>query len=147
MLALLKLFKTPSRNIVKKRAEVYVLKDGKVWVGKDQNGMYNIPGGHLHKDENPKDAAKRECLEEIGIVPINMKFFKEIQYSNAIRNIINYSYTADFGGQDGSLYGSLKDSFDPKLVEIDTVIENLNKHAYNRYWTANTIDCLEMLKK
>ena len=147
MLALLKLFKVPTQNTVKKRAEVYVLKDGKIWVGKDQNGMYHIPGGHLHKNETPKEAAKRECLEEIGINPINLQFFKEIQHSNAKRNIINYSYIADYGGQDGSLYGSLKDSFVPKLVKIDIVIENLKRYAGNRYWVIDTIDCLEMLKK
>ena len=147
MIALLKIFKLPTRRVFKKRAEVYIVKDRKMWVGKDQNGMYNIPGGHLHKDESPKEAAERECLEEIGVKPYNMRLLKETQQSNATRNIVNYSYIADFGGFDSSLYGSLKDSFVPKLVKIEDVLENLKKHARNRYWFQDTIDCLEMLQK
>lgn len=32
-----------------------------------RNGYWNMPGGHIEEDENPEDAAQRECVEEAGV--------------------------------------------------------------------------------
>lgn len=35
--------------------------------GDDRNGKLCFPGGHINKNENPEQAAVRECYEETGI--------------------------------------------------------------------------------
>lgn len=39
-----------------------------------------LPGGGVEDDETPLQGAIRECEEEIGITPINIKFFKKEKY-------------------------------------------------------------------
>jgi len=39
---------------------------------------WSIIGGGIEKNESPLQALKRECLEEIGIVPSNIRFVKRI---------------------------------------------------------------------
>ncbi len=38
--------------------------DGDPW-----SGQIGLPGGHMEKGETSRDAARRECMEEIGIDP------------------------------------------------------------------------------
>jgi len=35
---------------------------------------WNLPGGHIEEGESPKDAAIRECKEESGIIPTDVRF-------------------------------------------------------------------------
>jgi ADP-ribose pyrophosphatase len=35
--------------------------------------IYDLPGGRVNKGENPKDAATRECIEETGYKPLQLK--------------------------------------------------------------------------
>jgi len=47
---------------------------------------YTIPGGGVKRNENPKDAAKRELREEAGIMVDTLKWFGEysqvVEYKN-----------------------------------------------------------------
>jgi len=36
-------------------------------LGDDHSGQVAFPGGHLHTNESPEDAALRECFEEISV--------------------------------------------------------------------------------
>jgi len=41
--------------------------EGKFLMVKENNGVWDLPGGRLENGENIVDALKRECLEEIGV--------------------------------------------------------------------------------
>jgi len=64
--------------ILRKRAEVYIPYQGKIFVGV-RGGRMVVPGGTLDTDkdtgieETPMTAAIRECKEEIGVRPKNLK--------------------------------------------------------------------------
>lgn len=67
------------------RSEVYIIKDNKLVVGYIKNNNYDgyiIPGGGIDMGETPEKAAKRECLEEIGIKVKDLKLVsaKKIAY-------------------------------------------------------------------
>jgi len=57
---------------------VMILKDGKVLLGKRKNahgeGQYANTGGHVEPMESLVDTAKRETMEEAGIVITNVHF-------------------------------------------------------------------------
>ncbi len=57
---------------------VMILKDGKVLLAKriasHGAGDYQFPGGHLEHLESIEDCAKRETMEEAGIVIDNIRF-------------------------------------------------------------------------
>ncbi len=46
------------------------------------SGLYNGPGGKVHKNETAKEAAIRECEEEIGIKPITLNHKATIEFIN-----------------------------------------------------------------
>jgi len=57
---------------------VFVLKDGKILLGKRKNahgkGTWCLPGGHLEFNEELEECAKREVLEETGVSIKNIRF-------------------------------------------------------------------------
>jgi 8-oxo-dGTP pyrophosphatase MutT (NUDIX family) len=48
-------------------ATTYLLAQRSRWV--DEGGTWGIPGGALRAPESPEQAARRETLEEIGVLP------------------------------------------------------------------------------
>ncbi len=59
-------------------ANTAVLREGKILLGKRKNcfgsGNWGLPGGHLEMKEALIDAAKRELLEETGLVAHTLEF-------------------------------------------------------------------------
>lgn len=57
---------------------VFIFKDGTFLMGQRRNahgdGTWSIPGGHLEFGETFEDTAKREVLEETGLVIKNVRF-------------------------------------------------------------------------
>lgn len=50
--------------------KVIVVKEGKVLLVQDPRGMsdiWELPGGRMNVDEDPKDAIRREFFEEMGV--------------------------------------------------------------------------------
>jgi 8-oxo-dGTP diphosphatase len=64
---------------------VIVKKDNRVLMGKRKNshgeGSWQFPGGHLEFRETPEDCARRELLEETGLVTNN---FEKGKFTNSI---------------------------------------------------------------
>jgi len=78
-----------SRFKKKKRPKVglgvFVVKDGKILMGKRKNahgeGTWSLPGGHLEMNEEVEDCARRETLEEAGI---HIKNIKRTTFTNDV---------------------------------------------------------------
>ncbi|MCT4553040.1 MAG: NUDIX domain-containing protein [Alphaproteobacteria bacterium] len=45
------------------------------------NGTYNLPGGHKHNYETFEECAIRECKEETGIIPQDLKRIGSLYFS------------------------------------------------------------------
>lgn len=61
-------------------------------------GYYNLPGGKIELNETIEDGTIRECIEETGITPINLKTIGKIEFQPL--NSVAYIYYADqFKGQ------------------------------------------------
>jgi len=43
-----------------------VLEDGKVWLRKNGRGEWELPGGKIDPEEQPKETCQREIKEELG---------------------------------------------------------------------------------
>ncbi len=65
-------------NTFKIGVNVFVVRDGKLLLGKRKNGHgsgeWGLPGGHLEFNEKFADGAKRELFEETGLVAENLLF-------------------------------------------------------------------------
>ena len=44
-----------------------IVRDGKVLLVWDNKTRWELPGGRLHKDEQPLDGLRRELIEELGL--------------------------------------------------------------------------------
>jgi 8-oxo-dGTP diphosphatase len=57
---------------------VFVIKDGKFLmgyrIGSHGSGTWSTPGGHMEFGENFEETAKREVLEETGLIVDNVRF-------------------------------------------------------------------------
>lgn len=50
-------------NLIEKNGEYVLVQEGKEHV----RGQWNVPAGSIEEGEDPKEAAKREALEEAGV--------------------------------------------------------------------------------
>jgi len=108
--------------IIRKRAECWIIQNGKIWVG-IKDGKITIPGGTLEGEETPVVAAVRETKEEVGISAKNLKLICDdlvVRDSwNGWTHAQTYSYKADFGGIDESLLGNGPEgSFHRALIPV-----------------------------
>lgn len=113
------------------RVEVYVLKDGKILVGKHPEIGYHVPGGGIEPGQNFITASKAEVLEEAGVKIKNVKLATNENYyedwykleaegqpitkkdrmrMKKYRGIKHHYLKADFDGFDKSQFGSEGDA-------------------------------------
>ncbi len=92
---------------------VIIKRDGKILLGKRKNahgdGSWSFPGGHLEFNEDPKDCAEREVMEEVGI---NIKNMKTGPYTNDVFKKENKHYITLY------ILAEL-DSGEPEVLEPD----------------------------
>ncbi|MCD8507428.1 NUDIX domain-containing protein [Candidatus Woesebacteria bacterium] len=85
---------------------------------------YDIPGGHLEKNETPTTALKREISEEAGALPYTSPlFFAEIVANN---NISPYSKKT-------MLFATCSTKHTPPKGELMTAAEFLDKYEQNDF--------------
>lgn len=90
--------------------QVLVIKDGKVLIGFHKSkDVYGIPGGHWENGETLEEGAKREVLEESGVVCKNLKFVCNFENyrEDKKRSYITVSYTADYDS--GNIEGNVEE--------------------------------------
>ncbi len=130
----------PWRN----RAEVYIIKDNKIILGKPSNwNGYSIPGGGIERGETSQKAAQREALEEVGARCKNLRKIgttkilynpirsKKMEWTTNWKGVIFTTYIAEFDGYDKSLWGKEIDSYESVEVSISDAIRFFKKHAIN----------------
>lgn len=121
--------------INKIKSSILILKNNKHQVlivlrGSSESWMPNkwaLPGGKIEEDETPKQAAIRECKEELGVTPSNLYFIKKIDYPK---------YTMHLFG--GKITENIKLNFE------HTDYKFINKEDVKKY---NTVPNLEELLK
>lgn len=106
--------------------QVLVIKEGKVLIGKDTGkgeNIYGVPAGHWENGETLVDGAKREVLEESGIVCDNLKLISVYDFFREDKGIsyASIGYVADY------ISGELKDNTEEgrlewKWMEIDEAL-------------------------
>lgn len=101
----------PETDIVR-RVEVLIIKEGKLCIShfKDENDerVYGFPGGHVDEGEKPIESAKRECLEEVGIMIKNLSNLNVKAYDVKTSTVTMF-YCADFDEDDMSKYNTEAD--------------------------------------
>ena len=87
-------------------------------------GKVNAPGGRIEAGETPEEAALRECMEEIGVVPLNMRRGAELSFIfKDGYSLFGYAFFAD--SYEGELIET--DEADPFLCPLDSI-------PYDRMW-------------
>lgn len=99
--------------MVKLATLIYVQKDNKTLMvhrNKKENdmheGMYNGLGGKLDSGESPEDCAKRELLEESGLIVKKMRMKGMLSFPDAL-----------FTGHDWYVFVFIVDEFEGELFE------------------------------
>lgn len=105
-----------NREKIKPCVGVMIFKDGKILMGKRRgrhgDGEYAFTGGHLEYLESFEDCARKETLEEAGIIIKNIKFLCLANYSkHEDRQDILVGMTADWES------GELKDFPEERVGE------------------------------
>ncbi len=107
---------------------LYIIKNGKILLIEKKRGLgkglYNGVGGKVEKGETPIQAAIRECKEEIGVEPKNVKWRGVIEFIN---DGSVYSYVHVFIADD--YHGEIRetDEAKPEWFPLDRI-------PYDRMW-------------
>ncbi len=137
------------------RAEVFIIKDGKLIVGVPHKGWtgYVISGGGIERGEDPAETARRETLEEFGVSVKNLRLIskgKKINYNDSpptgappkMKKYIEemrkkhsgglfYTFVGDYDGINKKLYGTEPDTYKIKEINIDDAIRFFKQHSVN----------------
>ena len=86
------------------KAAVIVVKDGHILLARQYRLLINdlsfeIPGGKINKNESPKEAAVRECLEETGVkcegVELLLNYNPDLEYSRNFTHVFHAQFSED----------------------------------------------------
>ncbi len=176
MISLQSLFEIKKELPWRSRAEVFIIKNGKLIVGTPQKGWsgYIVPGGGIDENENPKKAAQREALEELGVKCDQLKLLGETQIPYVsivpkfgptrqreyIKKLISrysgaiiYSFVGQFKEHDKTLWGKDIDSYNIKEITIQNALIYFKKRSVelknseDTYNYQKTLYTLKILKK
>jgi len=111
---------------------VYIVRDNKVLLIRKKRGLgaglYNGVGGKVEEGEGIIDAAIRECEEEIGIKPTNLRWSGLLEFWN---------YEDDKVESVHFVYVFITDSFDGKPIETEEAEPlwfDIDKIPYHEMW-------------
>jgi len=96
------------------------------------NEYYKLPGGGVEKDENYKEALRRECLEEIGCdIEIINELGSIVEYRKEEKlNQISYCYITKIVGEKGKPKfddNEIKQKFEPVWMSIEEALKRMYK--------------------
>ncbi len=100
---------------IKVGAGIVIVKDGMTLLAKRQGshsaGEWGSMGGKVEFGESPADAAKREAMEELGLVVGNLRFVSCMHMTKGDKQYIDLSFVADLV------------SGEPTIMEPDKIAE------------------------
>lgn len=114
-------------------AGAIIYKDRKILLQRRaDNGTWAIHGGCLELGETVEETVRRELKEEIGIVPINLRFYKIVsgedmhfRYSNGFEVYgVNIIYLCD--EYEGELKIDNDEVLEIKWFDVDNLPDNIN---------------------
>lgn len=68
-------------------------KESKILICLKKNGIWELPGGKIEKNESPEQAMYRELLEELQLTKLNIQFFTKIKNQNDGNDFTLFVYT------------------------------------------------------
>ena len=79
---------------------VYIKTEGNIILIEKKTGLgagkVNAPGGRIEKGESPEECAVRECIEEIGVTPLNLRLAAELSFIFTDGySLFGYAFTAE----------------------------------------------------
>lgn len=120
---------------------VVIMREGNVLLGKRKSslgeGTWGFPGGHLEKGESWEEAAIRECFEETGLRPTNIRFWTATNdVFDPVRHYVTLFMVAEAGGEPQLLEPEKCEewrwfSWDALPENLFLPIRNLLKNGYN----------------
>ncbi len=95
-------------------------------------GKYGLPGGFVNPAESLEEACRRECFEEVGIVPEKIEYLTSFPnvypYKGVVYNTCDAFYSASFAGTAEELLAKVKpqdgEAENCRLIEIEKIDAN-----------------------
>jgi 8-oxo-dGTP pyrophosphatase MutT (NUDIX family) len=166
MLSIINLFEEQIPTRMRTKVEIYIIMpDKKLLVGKLPHGDYLGAGGGVEEGQSLIQAAKMECLEELGVQVKNIKFLnkdnpffydfqkkrknetaKVLKRRKIFRGLNVYYGYADFVKIDESIYGRDNDAMPRAIITKQELIQS--KLKFMKYMDPDMAKFqLEMIRK
>lgn len=140
----------------RERSEILLIRDGKIFISRQDDGTYKIPGGGTEPNKSCKDQCTRECQEEAFITPKNLKYiltYKD-KYPNQSPNNdyvghVTYLYIGEYDRKfTGNVAPTDKDSRISKgdFFEIEEIYDELiepHRQGLMKYFNIHEASILE----